>query len=222
MLEAGRRWRWHWQRHRPRLPIHLFYKPPSLQGQSLPFFPSHLHFSLGLSVSPLLLPSFTPPLRSDVHQILLESCRSHPRCSRHCRWYTGTPKSLSGWTIPLHRRRQSLLHQGRGIPGARCVVLELRSSLSAYLQRHPIGATSTDPNNPFSEPSTFIDPLQDGTACSRDIPFLQQLGVNTIRVYSVNSSLNHDACMSALSAANIYTMYGLLHISLRLVGLHPP
>lgn len=71
------------------------------------------------------------------------------------------------------------------------------------------GATSTDPNNPFSEPSTFIDPLQDGTACKRDIPFLQQLGVNTIRVYSVNSSLNHDDCMSALSAANIYTIIDL-------------
>ncbi|KAM5532182.1 hypothetical protein V8D89_014138 [Ganoderma adspersum] len=71
------------------------------------------------------------------------------------------------------------------------------------------GATSTDPNNPFSEPSTFIDPLQDGTACARDVPFLQQLGVNTIRVYSVNSSLNHDACMSALSTANIYTIIDL-------------
>ncbi|TBU34938.1 Glucanosyltransferase-domain-containing protein [Dichomitus squalens] len=71
------------------------------------------------------------------------------------------------------------------------------------------GAASTDPNNPFSEPSTFIDPLQDGTACKRDIPFLQQLGVNTIRVYSVNSSLNHDDCMSAFSAANIYTIVDL-------------
>lgn len=93
---------------------------------------------------------------------------------------------------------------------------------SIYLEWDRVGATSTDPNNPFSEPSTFIDPLQDGVACKRDIPFLQQLGVNTIRVYSVNSSLNHDDCMSALSAANIYTMYGPFHAALSLVRLRPP
>ena len=67
-----------------------------------------------------------------------------------------------------------------------------------------------DPNAPFSEPSTFIDPLANATACARDVPFLQQLGVNTIRVYSVNASLNHDSCMQALSGAGIYTMYAVL------------
>ncbi len=74
------------------------------------------------------------------------------------------------------------------------------------LTRVHLGETSTDPNNPFSEPSTFIDPLTDSAACKRDIPFLQKLGVNAIRVYSVDSSKNHDDCMSALSSAGIYTM----------------
>ena len=60
--------------------------------------------------------------------------------------------------------------------------------------------------NNFEEPSTFIDPLALGDACQRDLPYLQQLGVNVLRVYSVNSSLNHDSCMATFSNAGIYTM----------------
>jgi hypothetical protein len=67
----------------------------------------------------------------------------------------------------------------------------------------------------FPEPSSFIDPLSSGSNCTRDIPYLQQLGVNAVRVYSVNSSLNHDDCMSALDTAGIYV---LLDVSLPLNG----
>ncbi|CAL9728039.1 1,3-beta-glucanosyltransferase Gas4p [Monosporozyma unispora] len=48
------------------------------------------------------------------------------------------------------------------------------------------------------------DPLSEPTICSRDIPLFQQLGVNTIRVYSINPDLNHDYCMSLLAMAGIY------------------
>ncbi|RPD63253.1 hypothetical protein L226DRAFT_451078 [Lentinus tigrinus ALCF2SS1-7] len=71
------------------------------------------------------------------------------------------------------------------------------------------GATSTDPNNPFSEPSTFIDPLTDGSACQRDLTYLKQLTVNAVRIYSVDSTLNHDDCMKAFSDAGIYTIIDL-------------
>ncbi|GLB36499.1 putative splits internally a 1,3-beta-glucan molecule and transfers the newly generated reducing end (the donor) to the non- reducing end of another 1,3-beta-glucan molecule (the acceptor) forming a 1,3-beta linkage, resulting in the elongation of 1,3-beta-glucan chains in the cell wall [Lyophyllum shimeji] len=71
------------------------------------------------------------------------------------------------------------------------------------------GAVVASADNPFGEPSSFIDPLAVPDACNRDLPFLQQLGVNAIRVYSVNSSLNHDGCMTAFSNAGIYTIIDL-------------
>jgi hypothetical protein len=48
------------------------------------------------------------------------------------------------------------------------------------------------------------DPLSDGEACARDIYLMQKLGINTVRVYSVDPTLNHDTCMSYLAAAGIY------------------
>ncbi len=85
-------------------------------------------------------------------------------------------------------------------------MLSSHCSPRCFIADFPKGAISTDPTNPFLEPSDFIDPLVDGNACTRDLPFLQQLGVNTIRVYSVDSTQNHDSCMSTFSGAGIYTM----------------
>jgi hypothetical protein len=61
-------------------------------------------------------------------------------------------------------------------------------------------------DNEFLEPSTFIDPLAIPAACTRDVEYLTQANINTIRVYSVNSTLNHDSCMKTFSDAGIYTM----------------
>jgi len=54
--------------------------------------------------------------------------------------------------------------------------------------------------------SDLADPLADNAAstCTRDIAEFKKLGINTIRVYSVDNSMSHDTCMTALANAGIY------------------
>jgi hypothetical protein len=48
------------------------------------------------------------------------------------------------------------------------------------------------------------DPIADADGCKRDVAEFKKLGINTIRVYSVDNSANHDACMKTLADAGIY------------------
>ncbi|KAI1185644.1 Glucanosyltransferase-domain-containing protein [Nemania serpens] len=50
------------------------------------------------------------------------------------------------------------------------------------------------------------DPLVDTDQCKRDAALMQKLGVNTIRVYHVDSDADHDGCMGVFADAGIYTM----------------
>lgn len=50
------------------------------------------------------------------------------------------------------------------------------------------------------------DPLSDVETCARDIYLFQQLGINAIRVYSVNPYMDHDQCMTLLARAGIYVI----------------
>ncbi|KAL4873923.1 hypothetical protein BDV12DRAFT_195 [Aspergillus spectabilis] len=52
--------------------------------------------------------------------------------------------------------------------------------------------------------SNLADPIADVDSCKRDIKKFKDLGLNTIRVYSVDNSKDHDECMSALADAGIY------------------
>merc|ERR1712014_361935 len=48
------------------------------------------------------------------------------------------------------------------------------------------------------------DPLLDTEALSRDIEQFERLGINTIRIYTIDNSANHDEAMRMLDEAGIY------------------
>jgi len=52
--------------------------------------------------------------------------------------------------------------------------------------------------------SALKDPIADAAGCQRDVAEFQKLGINTIRVYSVDNTASHDACMQTLANAGIY------------------
>ncbi|KAL1848265.1 1,3-beta-glucanosyltransferase [Paecilomyces lecythidis] len=52
--------------------------------------------------------------------------------------------------------------------------------------------------------SKLEDPIAEPATCKRDIAKFQELGVNTVRIYSVDNSQSHDECMQALADAGIY------------------
>ncbi|KAF1817423.1 hypothetical protein P152DRAFT_408038 [Eremomyces bilateralis CBS 781.70] len=54
------------------------------------------------------------------------------------------------------------------------------------------------------KPDEDRDPLSDAEVCLRDATIMQQLGINTIRVYNVDPTLNHDECASIFNYAGMY------------------
>ncbi|KAK3681488.1 Glycolipid anchored surface protein 4 precursor [Vermiconidia calcicola] len=48
------------------------------------------------------------------------------------------------------------------------------------------------------------DPLSNPKACLRDAALMQDMGINTIRIYNLDSSLNHDECVSIFNSVGIY------------------
>lgn len=85
-----------------------------------------------------------------------------------------------------------------------------RSSVSSEISRIPRLLRNADNFWNSYQPggssavNTNSDPLTDPTACKRDAALMQMLGINTIRVYNVQPSLNHDECASIFDEAGIY------------------
>jgi len=56
---------------------------------------------------------------------------------------------------------------------------------------------------------TTDDPIADATQCKLDVALMQTLGANAIRVYHVDPTADHTACMTALADAGIYLFVDL-------------
>ncbi|KAL4920322.1 Glucanosyltransferase-domain-containing protein [Aspergillus aurantiobrunneus] len=64
-------------------------------------------------------------------------------------------------------------------------------------------------SGPKSDTDNYKDPLADAEACKRDVPKLQELNANTIRVYAIDPKSDHTECMNTLSDAGIYVIADL-------------
>jgi hypothetical protein len=52
--------------------------------------------------------------------------------------------------------------------------------------------------------SKLTDPIADTAACKRDVEEFKKLGINTVRIYTIDNSASHDDCMKILADAGIY------------------
>lgn len=57
--------------------------------------------------------------------------------------------------------------------------------------------------------ATFSDPLADPEACKRDLPYLLQLQTNLLRVYAINTTLDHSDCINLFADNGIYIIADL-------------
>lgn len=55
----------------------------------------------------------------------------------------------------------------------------------------------------------YVDPLADESICRRDVEYLKELKTNTLRVYAVDPTVDHDPCMEIFANAGIYIIADL-------------
>lgn len=71
---------------------------------------------------------------------------------------------------------------------------------------HVVGVDYQPGGQSAYDPGSKRDPLSDGEVCLRDAALLQRLGVNTVRIYNLDPTLNHDLCASIFNGVGIYML----------------
>ncbi|KAJ5448744.1 1-3-beta-glucanosyltransferase gel3 [Penicillium cf. griseofulvum] len=67
----------------------------------------------------------------------------------------------------------------------------------------------------------YKDILADTDACKRDVPLLQELRTNTIRVYSIDPKADHTECMQLLTDAGIYVVVDMANPAESIIRNNP-
>lgn len=80
--------------------------------------------------------------------------------------------------------------------------------VDSYNQSCNASLTSS-PGVAYSSGNDRMDPLLDTDQCQIDAGLMKSLGANTIRVYTVAGSENHDGCMQAFASQGIYVWLDL-------------
>lgn len=66
-----------------------------------------------------------------------------------------------------------------------------------------------DQNYDAGKETAYIDSLASPTQCLKDLEYFKELGVNVVRVYQIDPTLNHDVCMNAFGHHGIYVLCDL-------------
>lgn len=85
--------------------------------------------------------------------------------------------------------------------------LEFNKSISNSLSAFFAGETRFYVRGVDYQPggsSDIADPIADVDGCKRDVEYFKELGLNSIRVYTIDNTADHDECMNALADAGIY------------------
>ncbi|KAF8761418.1 1,3-beta-glucanosyltransferase [Rhizoctonia solani] len=122
--------------------------------------------------------------------------------------------ALAACALPLTSALPKIHAKGKYLydeSGNRFYIKGVAYQEAGELGRRPrqIQPTEAIPSPALTLTRTSFSAAFHPSACNRDLPYLKQLGVNAVRIYSVNSQLNHDDCMAALDSAGIYTIIDL-------------
>lgn len=55
----------------------------------------------------------------------------------------------------------------------------------------------------------YVDSMANPSLCLKDLEYFQELGINTVRVYQIDPTQNHDICMQAFAKYGIYVLLDL-------------
>lgn len=72
-----------------------------------------------------------------------------------------------------------------------------------------LGPEDISSNGTISGNNQYQDPLASPSNCQRDVPYLKELGTNTIRVYAIDPTADHTECMKLLQDNAIYVVADL-------------